>query len=329
MRKIGITTTIPVEILFSADCVPVDLNNLLINSNEPMALIELAESEGWPRSLCSWVKGIYGAVISNSEIDAIVAVNQGDCSNTKALMETLQLKGIKVIDFAYPFDRNAESLKSQMEKLMRTVGGEWQNAIEWKRRLDRLRAKVWEIDKFTWMEPGTVTGFENHLCQVSCSDFCGDPDGFEEEVDALLKGVRGRGGAGPRGARPRLAFIGVPPIIPKIYDFIESLGAKVVFNETQRQFTMPFDTDDLVEQYRLFTYPYHISRRVKDIKDEIKRRRIDGVIHYVQSFCFRQIEDIVFREVLDRPLLTMEADLPGDIEGGVKMRVENFVEMLT
>ena len=36
----------------------------------------------------------------------------------------------------------------------------------------------------------------------------------------------------------RLAYIGVPPIIFDLYDFVETLNARAVYNEVQRQFTM-------------------------------------------------------------------------------------------
>ena len=43
--------------------------------------------------MCSWVKGIYAVVIQGG-ISEVIAVTQGDCSNTQALMETLAFKGI-------------------------------------------------------------------------------------------------------------------------------------------------------------------------------------------------------------------------------------------
>ncbi len=69
----------------------------------------------------------------------------------------------------------------------------------------------------------------------------------------------------------------------------------------QRQFSMPYRTDSLVEQYLRYTCPYDIFMRIEDIRREISRRKIDGLIHYVQSFCFRQIEDPLFKQILHHP----------------------------
>jgi len=324
MAKIGITTTNPAEIVFAAGHTPVDLNNILISNPEALRLTEAAEEAGYPRNICGWIKGLYAVVVQGGDIGRVIAVTQGDCSNTHALMETYQLAGVETIPFAFPFDRDYDLLRLQMEKLMAALGTDWDAVNAVKGRLDAIRAKVAEIDRLTW-QAGTVSGWHNHLYQVSCSDFNGDPDAFERDVDAFLAAT---GNAAEFAAEVRLGFIGVPPILTDLYDYVERMGARVVFNEVQRQFAMPFATDDLVEQYQLYTYPYGVFGRIEDIRREIERRNIDGVIHYVQSFCFRQIEDIIFREKLDVPILTIEGDKPSRVDARTRLRVDSFLEML-
>ncbi len=129
----------------------------------------------------------------------------------------------------------------------------------------------------------------------------------------------------------RLAYIGVPPIIFDLYDFVETLNARAVYNEVQRQFTMAdsIGLDDIVETYRNFTYPYDIYARLEDIKKQVKKRKVDGVIHYTQAFCFRGIEDIVIRKHLDVPVLTLEGDRPGNLDSRTKLRLESFIDMIS
>lgn len=153
----------------------------------------------------------------------------------------------------------------------------------------------------------------------------GDPKGFEEEIDAFLAGAAKRR---PAEGDLRLGYLGIPPIIGGIYEFVESQGARVVFNELQRQFRMPSRGDGIVDQYLDYTYPYHIRFRLEDIKREIERRRLDAVIHYVQAFCFRQIEDMIIRNELDLPVLTIEGNRPGRIDVRTKIRIEAFLDML-
>ena len=325
MLKIGITTTVPVEIILAAGYTPVDLNNIFIMDNEPNKLVEAAETAGYPRNICGWIKGLYSVVLSpENNINKIIAVTQGDCSNTHALMETLQLAGVETIPFTYPFDRDYDLLRLQMDKLIKVLGTDWDSVEQQRKRLVKLRKKVAEIDALTWQK-NNVSGIDNHIFQVSCSDFDGNVDLFEKKVDQFLLKAQT---APEKGEELRLAFIGVPPICPDIYNYLESIGARVVFNEVQRQFAMPNEVADIVTQYQLYTYPYGVFGRLEDIQEEIDKRNIDGVIHYVQSFCYRQIEDMIFREKLNVPLLTIEGDKPGKIDARTKLRIDSFVEML-
>ncbi len=116
----------------------------------------------------------------------------------------------------------------------------------------------------------------------------------------------------------------------RIYDFIETCDARVVYNEVQRQFTLvdAIGDNDIVEEYRQFTYPYSLNGRLEDIKKNIKLREIDGIIHYAQAFCFRGIEDIVIRNEIGVPVLTLEGDGPGEIDARTKLRIESFIDMI-
>jgi benzoyl-CoA reductase/2-hydroxyglutaryl-CoA dehydratase subunit BcrC/BadD/HgdB len=323
LRRVGFTTTIPLEVIIAAGAVPIDLNNVFITNPDSNNLIEDAELAGFPRNVCGWIKGIYGAVEASS-ITEMIAVTEGDCSYTKALMEVLSLQGVRVYPFAYPASRKAPELRAEIEKLMQHLGVSWDQVTAAKLRLDRIRAKVHEIDRLTWQED-KVTGEENHYFQVCTSDMNGDLDAFEAEVDRFLAEAVQRPA---RRERLRLAYLGVPPIVSGLYGFLEGLSARVVFNETQRQFTMPYGLGDIVEQYRAYTYPYDIFHRVEDIVTELAKRRVDGVIHYVQSFCFRQIEDMVLRKSIQLPILTLEGDKPTSVDARTKIRMEGFLELL-
>jgi len=320
---IGITATIPVEIIFAAGLRPVDLNNLFINSDQPKKLISQAEAAGFSHSICSWIKGIY-ATVFNNDIKEVIAVTGGDCSNTIALGELLARKGVKVTSFEYPFNRDREALLVQMEKLRKSVSTTWSKIEAAKARLDRIREKLKRLDQLSYRK-NIITGFENHMYLVSSSDFNGDPDEFENNLDNFLIAARNRE---PAKYEIRLGYLGVPPIFSQFYEYIESLNARVIFNEVQRQFSMPFEKEDILDQYLEYTYPYDINGRLRDIEQAIYERKLDGLIHYTQTFCYRQIYDIVLRESLPVPILTLEGDTPGSIDSRTALRIETFVEML-
>lgn len=321
--RIGITSTIPIEVVYASGATVVDLNNTLIESGSGLACVEDAERQGFPESSCAWIKGIYSCV-HRSGVDRVIAVTQGDCSNTHALMETLEFEGIMTTPFMYPYDRDSHFLALEIDKLRRELGAGEADVARTKLRLDDIRRKVTEIDRLTW-DDGVVSGFENHLHHICCSDMKGDPDAFEVEVDEFLESVRCRE---PLDFDMRLGYVGIPPIMTGIYEYIEAQGGGVVYNELQRQFSMPHLHTNIVDQYLAYTYPYHIRFRLEDIKAEVRRRRIDGLVHYVQAFCFRQIEDIIIRRELDLPVLTIEGNRPGRIDLRSKIRIEAFLDML-
>ncbi|MEW6553280.1 MAG: 2-hydroxyacyl-CoA dehydratase family protein [Actinomycetota bacterium] len=330
MAKIGITTTVPIEVIYAAGHVPVDLNNAFVSHGDREGLIEDAETVGFPRSFCAWTKGIYGVVKKTQDMAAVVAVTQGDCSNTHALMETLQSEGLEVIPFAYPYERDHGLLRAQMDVFIQRLETDETAVRAAMEKLDAVRCKAHEIDRLTW-EEGLVSGFENHLYLVSCSDMEGDPDAFGAKLEEFLVTARERARdvSWRRAAdMVRLGYLGVPPIAPELYDHLEALGARVIFNETQRQFSLPSCAPDLVEKYRLYSYPYSVFYRLEDIEREVERRHLDGVIHYVQSFCFRQVEDIIIRRRLDVPVLTLELDRCDAIDARTATRLESFVSML-
>lgn len=322
MPKIGFTTTIPVEAILAAHKIPLDLNNIFVNAPNPQAMVDYAEEMGYPRTTCGWIKGLYTAALEN-DLQALIAVMVGDCSNTQALMETLQLKGVNTIPYAFPFDRDKDMLKAHIGKLMNALGVSLEAVEQVKQDLVPVRELLKKLDKMTWQD-NLIKGGENHYYLVSSSDFNGNPDTFAEELSAFIESAQDRK---PFTDEIRLAFIGVPPIFTDLYDVLESLGARVVFNEVQRQFSMPYDTEDIYEQYIKYTYPYGIFARLEDIEVEIKKRNIDGVIHYTQSFCYRQIEDLIIRERIKLPFITLEGDNPGKVDARSRMRLEAFINM--
>ena len=326
MKKAGFTTSIPVEILFSAGITPVDLNNIFISSQKPDSYLELAEKDGFPRNTCSWIKGMYSCALKNKDIDVVIGVMEGDCSNTRALIEVMNMKGIKSVSFAYNLERDYNILKKEIQKLCSFFNVNLDSCVRAKGELDKVRKKLVYLDELTWKH-NRATGFENHIWQVSSSDFCGDYRAFDNKLKQKIAEIEKRKEI---DTKFRLGYIGVPPIFSDLYDFLEQVNARVVFNEVQRQFTMfnGIDNDDIVETYRNYTYPHGIEIRIKDIKNEIKRRNIQGIIHYVQAFCYRGIEDIIIRDSLDVPILTLEGDKPGKIDARTKLRIEAFLDVI-
>lgn len=326
-RLLGMTTSIPIEVAMAAGYTPVDLNNRFITSAEPQTLVRRGEEMGLPRTLCAWIKGIYVWALDHPEVDSIVAVTQGDCSNTHGLMELLQEAGRTVIAFDYPLGRRPQDLKAAIEGLAERLGADLDRAEEVRRSLLGLRRDLERLDRMTWQE-GRVSGLENHLWLVGASDFEGDAAGYHQRLRDFLDQAEQRPQSRPR---LRLGLLGVPPIIQDLHETLEQMGAAVVYNEVPRQFAMLPKGDgpgDLVEQYQCYTYPYDVFWRMEDIAHQARRRSLHGLIHYTQAFCFRQMQDLVMRRRLDLPMLTIEGDQVAAVDGRTRTRLEAFGELL-
>ncbi|HDH97389.1 MAG TPA: 2-hydroxyacyl-CoA dehydratase, partial [Proteobacteria bacterium] len=129
-------------------------------------------------------------------------------------------------------------------------------------------------------------------------------------------------------SRPKLGLLGVPPILDDLIATFERMGAHIAYLEVPQQFAMIGNAENLAQQYARYTYPYGMNYRLREIVREMRRRGLVGLVHYVQSFCHRQIEDIVLREKVDIPVLTIEADEPASVGENLRIRIEAFLEML-
>jgi benzoyl-CoA reductase/2-hydroxyglutaryl-CoA dehydratase subunit BcrC/BadD/HgdB len=239
-------------------------------------------------------------------------------------MEVLTFEGIDCIPFQFPYRPDAREMQRSLASLAEALDADLQEAEAWQRRLATARERAARIDRLSWQQC-RACGLENHLWLVSTSDFCADPDRYAAEADRFLARAAARD---ELPHRIRLGYFGVPPVVPELYDYLESLGGLVIYNETQRHFAMPRGGDSLAEQYGRYSYPYGIFQRVEDLQRECERRSLEGIIHYVQSFCFRRTEDRILRDAVDVPVLTIEADRPGGLTGQLKTRLEAFVQML-
>ena len=328
MRDVGITTTLPVEVILAAGRRPVDLNNRFIGSDRAQARVELAEQRGFPRTICSWVKGLYGTILEDG-IRTVVGVTQGDCSLTHALLEVLHTEGVEVVRFEYPYDRDEATLEREIARFEKAFGVRRAATEEVRADLAPARADLAAVDEA--MGHGLRAGLSQraHLAILSGSDLGGDAERFASDVAALREELEGAEARDREFAGVRLALAGVPPIVDGLFEHTERRGARIVVSEMAREFAMIRPgAASVVAQYGAYTYPYDVFYRVEELGRVCRRRRVDGVIHYVQSFCYRGVQDRILKESIGLPVLTLECDRPGPLDGSSVTRLEAFIEML-
>ena len=92
---------------------------------------------------------------------------------------------------------------------------------------------------------------------------------------------------------------------------------------------MPNTTDDIVEQYLNYTYPYGGRVRAEFIEQEISRRKLDGIILYSENFCYKSIINTYLKSHLSIPCIEIEGKSPEKMDARTGLRIEAFIEMLT
>ena len=325
MRKIGLTTTVPIEVLLAAGYTPIDLNNIFVTSDNYLKYIDIAEKDGFPKSMCAWIKGIYGACIENN-ISEIVGVMEGDCSNTKVLIEILKNKGIKTYPFSFPHSHTKEDVEKEIKKFMKCFDVSEDKVEEVRQEINEIRQNAKELDKLTYIDY-KATGFENHLFQLCVSDFDGDVENYKLLLEKKVEEIKSRE---PDRKKIRLGYIGVPPMTGDIFDFVENFDSKFIYNEVQREFAFPraSEAKNIYDQYYDYTYPYDINFRIGEIQKQIKERKLDAIIHYTQAFCHKAAEDIILKQKIDIPILNIEGDKLNKLDARTKLRLEAFLDML-
>ncbi|HNW36732.1 MAG TPA: 2-hydroxyacyl-CoA dehydratase, partial [Candidatus Ozemobacteraceae bacterium] len=97
----GITSSIPLEVPLAAGRRVFDLNNRFVLAPQAVQYVRRAEQDGYPRTCCAWIRGLYG-LIRTTGIRRVIFVTGGDCSNTHAMMETLECELDELQTFSYP-----------------------------------------------------------------------------------------------------------------------------------------------------------------------------------------------------------------------------------
>ncbi len=301
---------VPPELLYGCGQTPVDLNNFV------------PTSEAVPRGkLCAWTASWRDALLRGElRVDRLVVVAGGDCHNALVDGQRVALSGTATHYFFYPFDGDIGYLEDQLFQLEAFLGGVVdQRAIS---KVASIKALARELDSAR--AAGEVLGSVafNHL--IALCDLRGDPDRFESSLRAALQWKR------VEPADARVALVGVPPIYPDFHEVAESFGLQVVFDELPWEFARfgGATTSEMAASYAEYTFARELEHRLAFLEEELRRRRVDGVIHYTQYACHHVLEDRMLRERLDLPMLTIQGDLPRRCPEQESLRVEAFSELL-
>jgi len=331
-RTIGITALVPPEIIYACGHVPVDLNNIVVRSRESVP----------QERLCAWAAGWRKLVIERRcRVDAVVVVAGGDCHNSLVEGQKIEMAGIPVYYYSYPFDGSAERLLEENQRLIEWLGGIHDNDNKAMKRIYKIKKKVMRID--TLRAKGIFSAHDAFEVMISCSDLCSDILSYEKKVDALLDKVPpvSSGGNGRKDSPSsenvsgrsevlRAALLGVPPVYVDFHKRCSEMGVDIVFDEMPYEFARLCGKDlkTLSESYASYSFALPLSTRFARLKPILEERGVEAIIHYTQYACHHTLEDSLIRKFFNKPVLTIQGDLPGQMPEGVALRIESLAQML-
>jgi benzoyl-CoA reductase/2-hydroxyglutaryl-CoA dehydratase subunit BcrC/BadD/HgdB len=306
---VGVTALVPPELVYACGKVPCDVNNFVPRSDVKPA-----------NKLCAWT-AIWRDMILGGKIpiDSLVVVAGGDCHNAIVDGEMVQMSEIPTFYFFYPFEEDVDYLHGQLKRLKEFFGGISHDGMF--ERVRRIKERTLDLDRMRL--EGRLSSESVFRTMVSLSDLKGDIEGFERSLNEVKEDSI--------EYSKRIALLGVPPINYDFHSLLASLGFHVVFDELPYEFARLSggDIGELAENYCNYTFARNIEFRLNFLKEELKRRKVDGIIHYTQFACHHLLEDDMLKNYLNYPYLTIQGDLPGPSSRQTRVRLEAFSEMLS
>ncbi|HID71429.1 MAG TPA: 2-hydroxyacyl-CoA dehydratase [Thermoplasmata archaeon] len=312
LGKVGITALVPPEIIYGCGWSVEDLNN------------KIPFTQRRPKTkLCAWA-ALWREMVLSSEFDInkLVVVAGGDCLNTVVEGQKIEMAGFKTHYFFYPFHKEKGFFSNELQKLIEFLGG--LKDITMFERIHRIKEYGLLLDR---LRVERQLPAETFRYLISFSDLRGDPIQFEKELLSFLKKIEKMES---EEGKIRLALVGVPPINHDFHEACKELGFQVVFDELPYEFLRARGKthEEIVNSYINYSFARPFRHRLKVIKNELKKREVDCVVHYTQYACHHILEDEILRETLDYPILTVQGDLPGRVSEQTKLRLEAFAEVL-
>jgi len=321
----GMTALVPPEVIYAAGWNALDVNN------------GIPDSGTHPRSkLCAWTASWREDILNGRiKLDALVVVAGGDCHNALVDGQVASRQVKRTHFFFYPFDGDVGHLREQMDKLVEflCVNRKGQAPLPdvKKTMSDIASVKELGLRLDTARTEGRADPELTFKALISFSDLEGDMVRFRQKIEVILNAASDKAKTPDAPKRPRVALIGVPPIYRDFHQVCAESGLQVVFDELPYEFLRLGGRDiaSLARSYSNYTFARPVQFRLDFLKRELKRRKVDGVVHYAQFTCHHLLEDCLLREELDWPMLTVQGDLPGETPAQARLRLEAFSELLS
>ncbi|MHA1509219.1 MAG: 2-hydroxyacyl-CoA dehydratase subunit D [Promethearchaeota archaeon] len=198
-----------------------------------------------------------------------------------------------------------------------------------------------QLNSLRMEDPPLITA--GSLMKITSDFFKVEPEVWNEKTEKLLKEIKSETIKSELKRNPRILLSGSPLHEIGFIKFIEEIGLDIVYEDLctgSKFFDLNLkDSNNLIsslsEAYLTRTpcaRMMQIKERAKQIINNSKKFKVDGVIHHSLKFCDTYLYDVpVLKEILKEngiPVLFIESDGGlGDINQ-IRTRIEAFSEMI-
>jgi len=198
-----------------------------------------------------------------------------------------------------------------------------------------------QLNSLRMEDPPLITA--GSLMKITSDFFKVEPEVWNEKTEKLLKEIKSETIKSEQKRNPRILLSGSPLHEIGFIKFIEEIGLDIVYEDLctgSKFFDLNLkDSNNLIsslsEAYLTRTpcaRMMQIKERAKQIINNSKKFKVDGVIHHSLKFCDTYLYDVpVLKEILKEngiPVLFIESDGGlGDINQ-IRTRIEAFSEMI-
>ena len=198
-----------------------------------------------------------------------------------------------------------------------------------------------QLNSLRMEKPPLITA--GSLMKITSDFFKVEPDVWNEKAKQFIEEIKSEPTKAEQKRNPRILLSGSPLHEIEFIKFIEEIGLNVVYEDLctgSKFFDLNIkDSNNLIsslsEAYLTRTpcaRMMQIEERAKNIIDNSKKFKVDGVIHHSLKFCDTYLYDVpALKEILAEngiPVLFIESDGGlGDVNQ-IRTRIEAFSEMI-
>jgi hypothetical protein len=303
MRNVGTTLPLPRTLLGNAQGMRVNvLRSHLHLSRSPHLYEEQGERVLRVRNTPPSVKGAVGFAQLKGLRDLLMPT-VGDLVDFKAAFSCLaphsRLWTLPV--FPGNTEQTREHLEPVLRRLVEPATQSQQGAVD-----TRMLSRLLE-DLCVRQRDGCFSSVEWHSHLLSCVD---GRDAAVPQADERVV---------PRG---RVAVMGYLAGLPDLYELVEYLGGRVVYDEWAEAAASLVLAEDPYHGIAHAPFVLGLEARIRLLQE--LDDRLDAVIFVSEPFSALAVEETWFRNVIKLPLLSLECSRLGLMDSGQQLRLENF-----